>query len=192
MLKPTSTQQGENVDMLATAPAGVSLTQENSNFPWGNPQQTANPDEVLTKAIDSLEEPKVKDNMLKLMVAGVSIEALVEGWIYAGFESGEFSLDTGLLIKGPIAMYMANLAEKEGVPYKLFENDDTFDDGEIDDESVLRLMKKNNPRMFSLLNEEANKVIRMGSPKEAMQQVEDTQPQSFLLSEPSVAGKEQL
>ena len=53
MLKPTSTQQGENVDMLATAPAGVSLTQENSNFPWGNPQQTANPDEVEDTTLDN-------------------------------------------------------------------------------------------------------------------------------------------
>ena len=191
MKKPTTTERA-GLDLMAAPPAGISLTQDNAKFPWGNPPKEADPNVALTTMLDKLEEPASRENLLKLLMAGVTIESLVESMIYKGFESGEFSLDTGLLIKGPIALYMADAAEQEEVPYRLLEDDKALERGEVSDETILRLMKKNNPRMFSLLNEEANKVIRMGSPKEAMQQVEDTQPQSFLLSEPSVAGKEQL
>ena len=59
-------------------------------------------------------QPVNKENMLKLLLAGVSVESLIEGWVYAGFESGEYSLDTALLLKGPLAIVMANMAEEEG------------------------------------------------------------------------------
>ena len=53
MAVPTSTEKGQNVDMLALPPAGVSLTQDNSKFPWGNPPKEAAPDKVLTNSLDS-------------------------------------------------------------------------------------------------------------------------------------------
>jgi hypothetical protein len=96
------------------------------------------------------------------LFAGVSIESLIEGFIYSGFESGKFSLDTGLLIKGPLGLYMANMAEEEGVPYRLFENEDVFDEDELDDAHVLKVMKMNNPSMFQLLQKKAREAVRKG------------------------------
>tara|TARA_R100001126_G_C4887122_1_gene183156 strand:+ start:927 stop:1505 length:579 start_codon:yes stop_codon:yes gene_type:complete len=192
MAIPTSTQRGENLDMLAVAPAGISLTKDNANFPWGNPPREADPNKVLTKSLDALDNPTNKDNMLKLLLAGVSVESLIEGWVYAGFESGEYSLDTALLLKAPLATYMANMAEEEGVPYRLFENEKALQEDEIPDETILRVMKQNNPNMYSFINEEVNKVIRMGGPEKVEQRINDSKPQSFLLAKPSEAGEEQI
>ena len=192
MAVPTSTQRGEELDMLALAPAGISLTQDNSKFPWGSPPKESDPDKLLTKSLDALEKPVNKENMLKLLLAGVSIESLIEGWVYAGFESGEYSLDTALLLKGPLAIVMANMAEEEGVPYRLFENDDELDQDEIPDENILRIMKRNNPNMYAVLNEEVNKVIRMGGAEKVKQNIEENKPQSFLLSERTAQKGEQV
>ena len=192
MAVPTSTEKGQNVDMLALPPAGVSLTQDNSKFPWGNPPKEAAPDKVLPNSLDSLANTANKENMLKLLLAGVSVETLVEGWVYSGFESGEHSLDTGLLLKAPIATYIASIAEEEGIPYRLFEDDAVFEEDEIPDETVLKLMKKNNPNMYNYFNEQVNKVIRMGGVEQIEKDMEEAKPQSFLLSEKPVAQGEKV
>jgi len=192
MAIPTSTQRGQDVDMLALPPAGVSLTQDNGKFPWGNPPRESDPDAILTKSLDALEKPVNKENMVKLLIAGVSIESLIEGWVYAGFESGEYSLDSALLLKAPLAMYMANMAEEEGIPYRFFENDDQLDEEKIPDENVLKIMKRNNPNMYSFLNEQVNQVVRMGGQKQVQKNIEASKPQSFLLSERPTQEGEQV
>ena len=63
---------------------------------------------------------------------------------------------------GPLGLYMANMAEEEGVPYRLFENEDALNKDELDDKHVLKVMKLNNPSMFQLLQEKARKALRDG------------------------------
>ena len=101
--------------------------------------------------------------MLKILMTGASVEALVEGYLFEQFQKGEFMPDVGLLIKGPLAMYLANMAEEEGVLYRFFENNDEFDKGTMDDETFFRMMKRNNPSMFSFIKEEINRGIREGT-----------------------------
>ena len=178
---PTSTQRS-GIDMLASAPAGISLTEDNSKFPWGNPPKESDPDKVMTTMLDRLDKPKAKTNMLKLLMAGMSVESLVEGMVYKGFESGDFSLDVGMLMKGPLSLYMADMAEQEGVPYRLLEDEQALERGVISDESMLRIMKKNNPNMYTYLNEQVNQIVRAGGLENIEKQVKENAPQSFLLS----------
>ena len=152
----------EASDPFAKAPPGYSFTVDNSNFPWGRPAEEANPDKVLDGALDFLEIPSSQDQIKKLLIAGVSIESIIEGYIFHGFQEGKFSLDVGLLIKAPLAIYLANMAEEEELPYRLFEKDDPFEQGGMDDRGFLELMKVNNPSMFSHLKEILNEQIRSG------------------------------
>jgi len=156
-------QQNIANDPLAQSPAGMSLTQENKNYPWGNPSKYSDPDEALSKALDSLEDPANEQNLIKLLFAGVSVESIVEGYIYDGFESGRFSLDTGLLMKAPLAIYISDIAEEKSIPYRLFENDDTLERDEIPDQNILAVMKENNPKMFEYLSEHVGMVARLGT-----------------------------
>jgi hypothetical protein len=157
-----TTSQRSNIDPFASPPAGISLAQDNTKYPWGNPAKYANPDDAMTAALDSLERPSNKTNLIKLLFAGVSVESLVEGYVYEGFESGRFSVNTGLLMKAPLAMYLANIAEEEGIPYRLFESDNPLKENEISDKNMLSVMKKNNPAMFSFLREKLSETARMG------------------------------
>ena len=153
----------EATDPFSKAPPGYSLAVDNGNLPFGRPPEEVDPEKVLEKAIAFVEEPLNKDRLKKMLMAGVSVETLIEGFIIGGFQEGKFSLDAGLLVKSPLAMYIANMAEEELLPYKLFENDNALDEAAMSDKDFLKLMKANNPTMFSKLQELINADIRSGS-----------------------------
>ena len=150
----------EATDPFSKAPPGFALTVDNGNLPFGRPPDEVDPEKILENAIAFFDEPLNKDRFRKLLVAGLSVETLIEGFIIGGFQEGRFSLDAGLLVKAPLAMYMANIAEEEMLPYKLFEKDDALDEAGMADEDFLKLMKANNPTMFSKLKEALNANIR--------------------------------
>ena len=150
-------------DQFSVAPPGHSLTEDNSKWPWGRPPQMADPDEALDRAIESIMQPKTKQELFKLLMVGVSVEVLVEGMLFQGFRDGKYTPDVGLLIKGPLGIVIADMAEEEGIPYRLFENDDVLEKGEMDDETFFRMMKDNNPQMFSYVRENVNASIRAGN-----------------------------
>lgn len=157
----------ERMDPFAAAPPGHSLTQDNSKWPWGQPPRMVDPEQVLEQAIKSISKPKNTREMFKLLMVGVSVEVLVEGYLFASFQEGKFTPDVAALIKPALAFFIADMAEEEGIPYRLFENDDVLDDGEMDDETFFRMMKDNNPRMFAYIQETVNSQIRRGmAPRE--------------------------
>jgi len=157
----------ENNDPFAYAPPGHSLTQDNSRWPWGKPPKYADPEDAIEEALRSLRKPKTRQELMKLLMVGVSIEVLVEGYLLQSFQDGKFTPDVAVLIKPVLALAIADAAEDENIPYRLFENDDTMDANEMDDATFFRMMKQNNPRMFDYVRERVNAQIRAGlAPKE--------------------------
>ena len=174
-------QPPQNVgDRFAVAPPGFSLTQDNSQWPWGRPPRDADPEIALENAVKSIERPKTQQEMIKLLMVGVSVEVLVEGIIFAGFQEGLFTPDVGMLIKPALAIIIGDMAEEENIPYRMFENDDAETEGEMDDETFFRMMKTNNPRMFEFVQENLNAAYRAGT-----QPPEPEQERGFLASRES-------
>ena len=58
--------------------------------------------------------------LVKLLLAGVSVEVIVEGYLFQAFQEGRFTPDVGLLIKAPLAFYIASIAEDANIPYRFF------------------------------------------------------------------------
>ena len=154
----------EAIDQFSAAPPGISLTSDNSKWPWGNPPDEVDVDVIVENAARKLQDDEVfQDEMFKLLLAGVSIEHIVETWVIDGFENGRFSLDAGLLAKGPLGIFIAYMADKNDVPYRMFEKENPQDERRMDDETYFRLMKTNNPAMFSVMREQLNRKIREGN-----------------------------
>jgi len=153
----------EAKDPFAVAPPGHSLTEDNSKWAWGKPPQIVDPEQALEVAIASLQRPKVRDEMFKLLYTGVSIEVMVEGYVLQAFHDGKFMPDVGMLIRPPLGMYIAHMAEEAGIPYRLFENEDAGTEGQMDDQTFFSMMKNNNPRMFEFIRENVNESIREGN-----------------------------
>ena len=153
----------DNIDPFAAPPPGHSLTDDNARWAWGQAPKNADPDDALDELIDNLNNPRSKQELLKLLMVGISVEVIVEGMIIQGFQEGSFSLDTGLLLKPALGILIADMAEEEEIPYRLFEKDDPESEGTMDDETFLRMMKENNPQMFSYIREQLNAAIRAGT-----------------------------
>ena len=150
-------------DPFAVAPPGHSLTEDNSKWAWGRPPQITDPEVALEGAIKALQKPKLRNEMFKLMYTGVAIEVIVEGYLLQAFHNGKFTPDVGLLIKPPLGLYVAHLAEEEGIPYRLFENENAGQEGVMDDKTFFTMMQQNNPRMFEFIRENVNESIREGN-----------------------------
>ena len=161
----------EAKDDFAVAPPGHSLTQDNSKWAWGRPPQQVDPEIVLDQAIKGLKNKKTQIEMQKLLYAGVSVETMVEGYILQGFHEGKFTPDVGLLIKAPLSIVIANMAEEKSIPYRMFENNDAGKEDVMDDKTFFRMIKTNNPRMFEYIRENVNQAIREGN--EPRPEIED-------------------
>ena len=153
----------EAKDDFAPAPPGHSLTEDNSKWAWGKPQQVVDPEIALEQAINSIKQPKIQLEMIKLLLVGASVEMMVEGYLLQAFHEGRFGPDVGLLIKAPLSFYIASIAEEENIPYRFFENKDALDEGTMSDETLLEMMQQNNPSMFNFISERVNEQIREGN-----------------------------
>jgi hypothetical protein len=88
---------------------------------------------------------------------------MVEGMIFTAFRDGKYTPDVGLLLKAPLGIMIADMAEEANIPYRLFENDNELDKDEMDDETFVRMMKDNNPQMFEYVRENLNAALRAGN-----------------------------
>ena len=168
----------EAIDEFSAAPPGISLTSDNSKWPWGNPPEETDVDVIVENAARKLQSDEVfRDEVFKLLLAGVSVEHIVETWVIDGFENGRFNLDAGLLAKGPLGIFIAYMAYTNGGPYRMFEKDNPQDERRMDDATYFRLMKTNNPAMFSTIREGINRAVRNGE-RELMKAMSKDTPKS--------------
>jgi len=149
-------------DRFAAAPPGHSLTTDNTQWPWGQPPQFTDPEDALEDMLRRLSDERKQNDLLKLLIVGVSIQVIIEGMLFKGFQDGRFTPDVAMLIKAPLSLFLANFAEENQIPYRLFENDMAGKEESIDDETFLQMLYDNNPTMFETIQETVNAAIRAG------------------------------
>lgn len=146
------------------APPGHSLTDTPGKWPWEKPPQFANPDDALDFILDKLEEPMIRKDMLRMMVAGISVQELVSQIAFKGFMQGYYSPDVAELLKPSIGVYLYKEALEEGFEPRMMVDDKEEEgvlEGEVDDVSFFKIMQERNPELFEAMNEEINRQERM-------------------------------
>ena len=141
------------------APPGNSLTDAPGKWPWEQPARFSDPDEVIDYNIDTISNGPIREDMLKMMLAGITVEELVEQITFKGFMAGAFTPDVAELVKPGLAIFLADMAIQEGFEPQMFV-DETPVEGEFQDEDFFRVMKERNPEMFAGMVEELNKMER--------------------------------
>jgi hypothetical protein len=153
----------DKISALA-APPGHSLTDEPGKWAWERPPQYANPDEAVDFLLDKLEEPARREDLMRMMIAGITIQELVAQIAFKGFMKGYYTPDVAELIKPSIAIYLYREALEEGFEPRLMVDPDEENGvtkGEVDDESFFTIMKERNPQLFEAMNEMINYEERM-------------------------------
>ena len=162
--------------LAGSAPPGIGMTQDKGKWQWEQPPLISNPDQAVDAVIEQFE--LAKENIVKLMVAGISIEEIVSTTVFNGFMEGKFNPDIAELIKPALSLYLMKLADDVDAPFKLYAEDQPTN--EIDDEELFQVMQQRNPEMFNKMLENANKTIRMGKDRSQQQPQIQQAPQNFL------------
>lgn len=136
-----------NIDTLARAIPGQSLTDEPGKNPYEKPALTTSPEEALEVLTNSIEEPDSKASIIDLLDAGISAETIGSSLVLKMFSEGVFSPDVAELVKPPLIARLTVIASEAGVedvkvmnsvPQKPISSSDKFS-----------LMEKLNPEKHS-------------------------------------------
>lgn len=143
------------------APPGHSLTGTPGQWPWERPPQFSNPDDAIDYIVQRLESGGGAEDMVKLMIAGVSVEELAAQISFKGFMAGTFNPDVAELIKPAMAVYLMGIAEENGVEPQMFIEDPEERRTKVEDETLFRIMKQRNPELYAGMVEQINESVRM-------------------------------
>ena len=125
--------------MFAGPIPGQSLTKEPKNYPWENPPQMVDVDEVITFHLNKLTEEDSIDNLLLLLESGMPISTLVEIFLTSAVMTGQHTVDVSMLVAPVIHEYMVSIAEDAEITFKEFFTED--EEGKINSKVNLLLKK---------------------------------------------------
>lgn len=148
----------DKITALAVPP-GNSLTDAPGKWAWEQPPRFSNPDDAIDHTLEMIENGTVKDDMLKMMFAGITVEELVEQITFKGFMSGAISPDVAEIIKPALGVFLVNMAIEEGFEPQMFVENPKVEGG-VTDEALFTIMKERNPDLFSGMIEELNRMER--------------------------------
>jgi hypothetical protein len=148
----------DKISALAVPP-GNSLTDAPGKWPWERPARFSNPDDVIDYTVDSISNGPVRDDMIKMMLAGITVEELVEQITFKGFMAGAFTPDVAELVKPAIGIFLADMAIQEGFEPQMFVDEGPIE-GSVSDEAFFKIMKEKNPELFRTMLEETNRMQR--------------------------------
>ena len=145
-----------------SGPPGHSLTDTPRKWAWDKPPVYSDPDEAVDFVLDSLETESTKNDMIKLMLAGISIEEIVTQIGFKGFMEGYYTPDVAELIKPPISLYLLGVADDAGFKPIFYAGDpEGKRPDSVSDEIFFGIMKQRNPELFAAMVEKANEEERM-------------------------------
>lgn len=163
------------------APPGNSLTGPPGKWPWEQPPRFPNPDDAIDHITSSISSGPARKDMLKMMLAGITVEELVDQVAFKGFMSGAFTPDVAELIKPAVGVFLYDMALSEGIEARMFV-DEGEPEGAVDDVTFYNLVKSRNPELYMAMNEERNRMARMGETFETTYEVDQEPPQNSFLA----------
>tara|TARA_R110000824_G_scaffold185806_3_gene366852 strand:+ start:890 stop:1702 length:813 start_codon:yes stop_codon:yes gene_type:complete len=153
-------------DFIASSVPGSSLVGDLENkdegtlgkFPWETPPEIESIVDAFDFVTNNKNKSVNKENVLKLMYAGVPAEAISRTTSFSGFLEGLWTPDISELLVIPLMLDFVADAQEEGFTARIF-ND--FNDDAVSDETVLDIMEDLKPEEFNTIKQEANVTKRM-------------------------------
>ena len=94
---------------------GESMVSELGKYPFDNPPEIASPVEAMSHLLKIYLENNISEELLKLVIAGVTLESLVNTIVKTGFMEGTFTMDVAEIIKPALLLHLLADARDAGV-----------------------------------------------------------------------------
>jgi hypothetical protein len=131
---------------------GQSLTDEPGKWPWDQPPQMVDVDDAYEYVVVKIEQnPDLKDDMLKFLMAKVPIESICNTIAFTGFSQGLWNPDIAEMIKFPLSAYFAMMAEENGFEVVMFNKEE---EPTVTDEQIMDTLRENDPEALEFIQQE--------------------------------------
>ena len=140
-----------HLDPFASAPPGIGMTAEPQGHAWERPPRFSKPIDAANVIIDRMEKPNVKEQLLNLMAAGVTIESIVNTVALGGFTEGEFTPDTAELLKPGLTLYLVGAALENNIEATVFNKGSDDEDGKVKNKDLLNIMQDMRPDQYNAI-----------------------------------------
>ena len=147
-----------NLDTLARAIPGQSLTDEPGKNPYERPASIVSPKEAMDNVVQSLQEDKAKENVLQLLDAGISSETIASSLVLKMFSEGVFSPDVAEIIKPPLVSFITDMGVEEGIEDINVVNE--LPKEAMSDDAKLNIMSKLNPAKHQKIMDEDQEFLQ--------------------------------
>jgi len=105
---------------------GENYTSDTRNYPWHRPPQHPDLDDALDACLKRLTSKESAYGLLTMLQSGVTVVQATDIFLTGGIGEGKFTLDTALLLAGPVAHIIKILAEDADIKYKMGTEDKPF------------------------------------------------------------------
>jgi len=105
---------------------GENYTSDTRNYPWHRPPEHAGLDDALNACIKRLTSKESAYGLITMLQSGVTVVQATDIFLTGGIGEGKFTLDTALLLAGPVAHIIKILAEEADIKYKMGLEDAKF------------------------------------------------------------------
>lgn len=161
-----------------SAPPGTGLTDEPGKWRWERPPIYTNPDDAIDYIEEKISEEETNESMMKMLIAGITVEELVNQVSFKGFMAGFYNPDVAELIKPAVAILIYDMALDQGIDPKMFIDEEEDEDNTLSDVGMFNVMKQRNPQLFRDMNEYLNEEVRMQEQQVRQADTAPKQPES--------------
>jgi len=177
-INPDEDMEEDPTAFIGASVPGASLTGDLKDpekgtlgkYPWETPPELPSPVEALQYLLDKQNQPENNNNLMKLLLAGVPVEAIARTATFMGYTEGLWTPDIAELILTPLMLHLLADGMEAQVNPRIF-ND--VPDDEINEETVLELMKDFDPESFAVVEQDSQQEMQMMNEEEIQEEEED-------------------
>lgn len=120
VLKKTFSERREKMARIPNGPIpGENFTKDTKNFPWHRPPEFSDLDKAVEAAMEKLTDEESSVGVLTMLELGVPVSSITEMFIMSGVSMGKWTVDTGILLAGPVSHIICLMAKGYDIEYDL-------------------------------------------------------------------------
>ena len=104
---------------------GENFTSDTKNYPWHRPPEFSDPDKAIEMIAKKLMSEESALGITTMLEMKTPVSAIVEMFLMSGVGSGKWTVDTALMLAGPVSHIICLMAEGDNIKYDLGIEDTT-------------------------------------------------------------------
>ncbi len=151
----------------------ASLTEELGSRAYEKPPQYTDPADAFDVIVEGITTEEAIERVSVAVQLGVPAELVTQSLMFSGWATGKYSIDTMLMLAGPVFEVLTNLLDHSGINYQKFAERE----GNTDIEEAVKLLEELRSGEIEETSEEESEEIGDDTEKPEMMPEESKEPE---------------